>query len=166
MAKSARLVTVTGHKELDAKLRLLPEKIQKKFVRGAMRKGSKRLIREAQRILKEQAYDTGATSKSLKSKALKRSRKRMGVAVFTDTSKLYAIYESKHGHKPHPAKGKTEPFFYPAVIEFGDRHFEPTRFLRGGLYDNAKVYQEYFKADVLQFIAENKVTVALPKVTK
>lgn len=163
---AGNLVVVTGYREVDAKLRSLEPKIQRKFVRGALRKCTKRLNRELQRILKAEAYDTGSYAKSIKAKALKRSRNRIGVATYTDTTKLYARYEAAHGHKPHPAKGRSEPFFYPAVLEFGSDTQEALAPMRRALYDNADTYREYFKADVLQFIAENKVTVALPKVGK
>lgn len=163
MATAGKLVIVTGFKQLDDKLRNMPAALQRKFVRGGLRKGTKRLIQEIRRIIKTDAYDTGAFYGSLKAKALKRSQKRVGVATFTDTDKLYAKYEQKHGHKPHPAKGETQPFFYPAVLEFGSETQEPVKPLRKALYDNASIYREYFKADVLQFIAENKVTVKLPK---
>jgi len=165
-ATGGKLVIVTGYRELDAKLRNLPPALQRKFVRGALRKANKRINQEIQRILKAEAYDTGAFAKSIKAKALKRSRKRIGVATFTDTDKLYALYESKHGRKPHPAKGQTEPFFYPAVIEFGSVTHQAVAPMRRALYDNAAVYREYFKADLRQFIAENKVTPALPKAIK
>lgn len=164
MAK--QFVIVTGYAQLDAKLRGMPAAIQKKFVRGGLRKGSKRIVREFQRIVRAEAFDTGVLSRAAKPKALKRSRKRVGVSVFIDRDKLFAKYAAKHGRPPHPSKGSSEPHYYAASIEFGTEHQEPVRPMRRALYDNAGVYREYFKADVLQFIAENKVTTALPKVAK
>lgn len=165
-AVTGKLVIVTGFRELDAKLRNMPAALQRKFVRGGLRKGSKRLVKEIKQIIRAEAHDTGAFEKSIKVKALKRSNKRVGVATYTDTDKLYAEYTRKHGRPPHPMAGETAAFFYPAVLEFGSDTQEPVKPLRKALYDNANIYREYFKADVLQFIAENKVTTALPKVTK
>ena len=158
---------VTGFAQLDAKLRLLPDKLQRKFVRGALRRAAKRVVVEAKRIVKNEAYDTGTLYRAFKVKALKRSRKRAGVAVFIDREKLFAAYAAKHdGKKPHPAKGSSQPFYYASVIEFGSEHHEPVRPMRRALYDNADILRAYFAADVKQFIAENKVTTALPKVIK
>jgi hypothetical protein len=162
--KAGGLVIVTGFAQLDAKLRGLPPAMQRKFVRGALRKGAKRIVLEFKRIVRAEAFDTGTLHKAAKVKALKRSRTRVGVSMFIDREKLFANYAAKHGgKKPHPAKGQTEPFYYPASIEFGTEHQPPIRPMRRALYDNAAVYRELFRADVTQFIAENKVTTALPK---
>ena len=166
-ATAGKLVFVTGDKELDAKLSGLTTGIQRKFVRGALRKGSKRLTKEVQRIVRAEAYDTGAFYKSLKTKSLKRSRNKVGVAVMPDRDKLFANYKRTHdGKPPHPAKGESDPFYYVAAIEFGTDTVPAVKPLREALYENAGVYQEYFKADLRQFIAEQKVTTALPKVIK
>lgn len=166
-AAKAKLVFVTGVAELDAKLIAMPPAMQRKFVRGALRKGGKRLTKEAQRIIQAEAYDTGALHKSLKVRSLKRSRKRVGIALLPDRDKLFANYRKKHdGKPPHPAKGETDPHYYAASIEFGTEHQPAVRPFRRALYENAKVYQEYFVADLRQFIAEQKVSTALPKVVK
>jgi hypothetical protein len=164
VAKS--FVIVTGDKALDAKLKSLPPNLQKKLTRGALRKGAKRLTLEFKRRVRLVAYDTGAFHDSTKIKALKRSRTRIGVSMFTNTEKLFAKYESKHGHKPNPRKGESRPFFYPATIELGDIDSEPKKPMRGALYDNSEVFKAYFAGDLKQFIAENKVSTALPKVIK
>jgi hypothetical protein len=161
-----KLVFVTGYAQLDAKLRTLPNKLQGKFVRGALRKGAKRVQRDAKQIIRGEAYNEGVLHRSLKIKALKRSRKRAGVSVFIDREKLFAAYQAKYGHEPHPAKGRSDPFYYPAVIEFGSDTKEPIKPLRRGLYDHAKELRVLFEADVKQFIAENKVTTKLPKFSK
>lgn len=159
------LVMVTGYTELDRKLRKLPGAMQRKFVRGALRKGTKRLVNEVKRVIRAEAYDEGSFYRSIKVKALKRSQKRIGVAAFTDTEKLYSDYEKRHGRQPHPSRSDNSPFFYPAVLEFGSETRPPVRALRRALYDNVSIYREYFKADLRQFIEENKVTSALPSVT-
>src|SRR5574343_924366 len=158
------LIFVSGAADVDRLLAGLEPKLQRKFVRGALRKGAKRITQEYQRIVKAEAYDTGVLAKSAKVVALKRSRKRLGVALVIDRTRLFAKYATKHGGKqPHPAKGESEPFYYPAVIEFGSETQQPVRPLRRALYDNADVYRAYFHADMRQFIAENKVTTTLTK---
>lgn len=165
---AGKLVIVTGFKELDAKLRTMEPKLQRKFIRGALRKGGKRLQQEAKRIIRTEAKDTGALEKSVGApKALKRSRKRIGVSVMPDRDKLFANYRAKHGGKaPSPMAGHNDPHYYAASIEFGTETQEAVRPFRRALYDNAKVYQEYFKADLREFIATQKVDTKLPKVSK
>ena len=167
MPAGPKLVFVTGDKELNAKLIQMTPALQRKFVNGAAKKGGKRLLKEAQRIAKAEAYDTGAFYKSLKTKALKRSRKRVGVSLFIDRDKLFANYAKTHdGKKPHPAAGQKEPFYYVSALEFGTDTHPPVRGLRKALYDNKEVYEAYFIGDLRQFISEQKVTTALPKVIK
>lgn len=163
-AAAKKLVFVTGFRELDDKLRAMEPKLQRKFVRGALRKGGKRLQQEAKRIIKSEARDTGAFEQSIKVKALKRSRKRVGIQMLPERDKLFAKYAAKHdGKEPHPAKSESEPFYYPAAIEFGTETHVAVKPMRRALYDNAEVYREYFKADLTQFIAEQKVSTKLAK---
>jgi hypothetical protein len=147
---------VTGFKELDAKLRNLPPKLQRKFVRQSLRKVNKRVQQEFKKIVTDEAFDTGALSRSTKVRALKRSRRRVGVGVYIDREKLFANYAKKHGgKKPHPAAGGTEPFFYPAVVEFGSESHEPVRPMRRALYEHEAEYRNYFRDDVAKLIAES-----------
>lgn len=163
---SSKLVFVTGFAQLDLKLRLMPDKLQRKFVRGALRRCAKRVARDAKNIIRAEAYNEGVMYRAIKVKALKRSRVRVGTSVFIDREKLFAAYTAKYGHPPHPAKGRSDPFYYPAVIEFGSENKEPIKPMRRALYDHANELRALFAADVRQFIAENKVTSALPKAVK
>ncbi len=109
-------VVVTGIKEIDRKLKRLEPKVQKKVLRQSMRAG----LKIVQTEMKSQApVDRGITRKSVKVRALKRSRKRIGMEV-------------RVGANPdliaHWASG--EPFFYPAGIEYGDKDHQPNPFGR------------------------------------
>lgn len=164
---NGKLVVVTGFKELDAKLGALPEALQKKFLRGALRKGGKRLARDVVQIIKAEAYDTGALAKSVKVKSLKRSRKRIGIAVMPPRGVLFSNY-AKDQQKDRQKSGnatfaKPKKDYYPAFVEFGTDTQPAVKPFRRALYDNADVYRAYFKADMTQFIAENKVTNTLAK---
>lgn len=165
-AAAGKLIFATGFEEIDAKLRAMPTALQRKFVRGALRKGGKRLTQAAKQIIRSEARDTGALEQSVKVKALKRKRSRVGVEVFPERDKLFTKYAAKHeGRQPHPAKDGTEPYYYPAVIEFGNATHRAVSPFRRALYDNAAVYREYFGADVREFIATQKVTTTLTKAT-
>lgn len=166
MARPA-LVVATGFEQLDAKLRAMPAALQRKLVRGGLRRAINRCAKEYQRIVKAEAFDTGVLAKAAKPKALKRSRKRFGFALLIEREKLFAQYARKHeGKAPHPAKGKKEPFYYPAAIEFGTPTQSAIKPMRRALYDSSDIYRAYFAADIREFIATQKVTTRLAKVDK
>lgn len=147
---TGKLAIVTGIKELDAKLRTLPEVLQRKLVKGALKNGGKRLQIEAQKIIRTEAKDTGALEKSVGApKMLKRSRERVGVAVMPTREKLFAANKKK---------GRETTDYYAAYVEFGTEHMQAVRPFRRALYDNEKTYRAYFESDLRKFINEQKVT--------
>ncbi len=161
MAAAQGLVFVTGFKDLDARLRELPNKLQRKYVKGALLKSAKRDAVETKKIIRAEAHNTGAYEESIKTKTLKRSRKRVGVAVIIDRDLYFAKYTEKYGKPPNPAAGEKEPFFVPAVLEFGTEHTKPIRASRRALYDNKDVYLKYFQEDTHEFISTGKVITKL-----
>lgn len=153
---SGGLVVVTGFKELNAKLRTLEPKLQRKFVNGALRKGGKRLTQEAVRIIEAEAYDTGTLAKSVKVKALKRRKGRVGVSVMPPRDVLLSKY-AKAQQKLRKKSGnatfaKPKTYYYPASVEFGTESQQPVKPFRRALYENAGVYRTYFAADLKQFV--------------
>lgn len=157
--KVGGLVVVTGDEELDAVLRTLSPRLQKKFVRGALRKSMKRVKGEFEKIVRTEAYATGAYLKSTKVRSMKRSRSRIGMEFHVDRDKYFERYQAKYGKKPSPRKGETEPHYVPASIEFGfdlpnGTHVEAVRPQRRALYDNQQAILGEFKNDVKQLIAE------------
>src|SRR5262245_23165176 len=112
-----------------------------------MRSSSKLVAKDAKRIVKREAYDTGAFAQSIGVRALKRSRKRIGVGIFVDRAKLFALLFKKKtgvklGLKALKAGGLEEgEHYYPASIEFGwtqkDGTFHPpVKPMRRALYEN------------------------------
>jgi len=168
MAKSASsMVVVTGFKELDARLRTMPTKLQRKFLKGALRKGGKRLSREVVNILEAEAYDTGTLAKSMKVKANKRSRKSIGVSVMPPRNVLFAKYaqaQQKQRKKAGNATfAKPKADYYPAFVEFGTPTMTAIKPFRRALYDNAAAYRAYFQGDLTQFVNEQQVTLKIDK---
>jgi len=166
MAKSASsMVVVTGFKELDARLRTMPTKLQRKFLKGALRKGGKRLSREVVNILEAEAYDTGTLAKSMKVKANKRSRKSIGVSVMPPRNVLFAKYAQAQQKQRKKAGNATfaapKKDYYPAYVEFGTETEPAVKPLRRALYENADVWRAYFQGDLKQFITEQKVSYKL-----
>jgi hypothetical protein len=167
-------VLVTGDKELDAKLKLLPKKLHDKLVKGALKSSGKILLAEYRGIVRTEAYDTGGMmrSASIKQAKLKRkdasSGKPVGVTLHIDRNKLLA--------KKLKSTGKTglrkqrdiidvhqadidEMHYYPASIEFGytrknGTHVQGIRPQRRALYDNASKYKALFVADLKQLVAQ------------
>ena len=158
---ASKQVFVTGHKEIDRVLSGLPLAMQKKFVRHALRVSTKKVQKDFERNVKDaELIDTKAFLQSTKVKATKRSRNKVGMALFTDTEAMHArrkkkLTGSKESLKDIKANNKFgDEFFYPAVLEFGDAHHPPHKPMRKALYDNAKAVQAYFEGDVLSSIQE------------
>lgn len=156
---AGQAVIVTGLKQLDDVLAQLEVKVQKKFIRKALRNVAKKVVETAKRIVHAEAYDTGTLHDSFKVRALKRSRRGIGVAMFVDRDKLFALYESRHGRRPTPRSGEDEPHYYLASIEFGYSRPDGTqvpavRPMRRALYENEDVLKQFFKDDLTELIRE------------
>ncbi len=109
-------VVVTGIKEIDKKLKRLEPKVQKKVLRQSMRAG----LKIVQTEMKSQIpVDKGLARKNIKVRALKRSRKRIGMEVRVAAAPGLVVTS---------ASGKR--FFYPAGIEYGDSEHQPNPFGR------------------------------------
>lgn len=147
-------VILTGDKELDARLKQLEPKLQKKLTRKALRKGGKRVLTKFQDIVDAEAFETGAYRKSAKIRALKRSRNKLGVTIHVDRDKYFAEYEKQYGHKPTPRHGETEPHYVPATIEFGDERHEAVRPQRRALYENETQIKRDFVSDMKELVRE------------
>ena len=92
-----------GIKELEAKFRRLPDRVQKKILRPSMRAGAKEVQQAAKAAVPK---DTGRLRRSLILKAIKRSRNRIGFVVRTKGREFFGI---DAGSK----------WYYPAIIEYG-----------------------------------------------
>ena len=156
---TGKLVTVTGFKDIDAKLKQLPEAVQKKLLRSAMRTGVKRVQKAfVANVQRDELIDTKAFMQSTKAKALKRSRTRFGVGLFTDTQAMYARRKkklTKSKDKLKDIKGTInakDEFFYPAVLEFGSEHFPAKKPMRRALYENEKALRASFQGDMKPLI--------------
>lgn len=107
---------VTGIPEIDAKLRTLEFRVQSKLLRQAMRKGMKLVLADAKA---RAPVDTGLMARSVKLRAMRRSRSRQGLLVQVNSAEGL-VKTTKAG----------ERYFYPAVVEFGDGETPAHPFLR------------------------------------
>ena len=102
-----------GDKELEAAFNALALGAQKKIFRPALRAGGKVILAAVKARVPK---GTGALGRSIKLRASRRSRQRIGVAVFVD-NKLIPLGK---GEQQHNREG-----FYPAHLELG--------YVRGGI---------------------------------
>lgn len=126
-------IDVVGAPELKAQLAALEGRIAKKLTRQAMRKAQKIVLADAKRRV---PVDTGALKKSLKVRALRRSRSRFGVEIRTGEG-LFV--------------GKT---FYDGFIELGTKRMRAKPFLRPALYDNESRVRAEFARSLRDLIRE------------
>ena len=114
-------ISLLGDAELARKLHALPEKVERKVIRQAIRKGGQPILRDAKANANKL---TGAMAKNIKLRAMKRKRGRIGVRIQTGTRLEMGI-------------SADEGYYYPAIVEFGDgatrRAF---RFMRRALDSN------------------------------
>ena len=119
-------ISELGDEQLSKNLAQIERAVQKKIVRKALRKAAKEIILPHAKALAP--VDTGRLRKSLKIRAAKRSRNRIGVKLEAGTREKLGI--------PADAKG-----YYPLALELGyvnrGGQFEkPWPYMRPALYDN------------------------------
>lgn len=109
-----------GAAELDRKLRELEPKIAKNHLSKSLRAGAKLVLQATKARV---PVLTGALKRSLAVRAGKRKRGRheKSVHVITDTKKVPELVKiGKDGKR----------YFYPAAIEYGERHKGARPFMR------------------------------------
>jgi HK97 gp10 family phage protein len=106
-------VIVTGLRELDRNLKLLPYKIQGKAVRPAIRAGMQFM---QQQVQTEVPVDTGATKKRTKLRVTPKAMIKKGQRSSTIAMEVTILSEPP---LRKTSKGKT--VFYPAIVEYGSK---------------------------------------------
>lgn len=106
-----------GDARLQARLKQLDAKVQRKVVRQALRAGAKVVLAATKALV---PVDTGALKSGLKLRALKSRRGTFGIQVQTPTRAQLGI--------PSDAKG-----YYPAVLEYGAEGHPAKPYLRPAL---------------------------------
>lgn len=109
---------ITGMQQLKKQLSALPEKVQKKIYRQAMRPAMKIIHKEI--IDNTVPVDTGMLKDSLKVRAAKRSKQYVGVDIVTEAKDFT---KTKDG-------AETETPYYSAFLELGTKHIEARGYMR------------------------------------
>lgn len=138
---------VTGDAELDAMLRSLPLKLQKKYMRRATRDAAKKTLKTFRDNV---PVDTGALRETAKVKAVKRKRGVTGHRIHIDHKLLVEERESRGGRLGKDPKTK-EPFFYAAVVELSPDGNKP---MRAALYGDEEKTLNEIREQVKQMIRD------------
>lgn len=111
-------ISILGDKALSATLSGLTEQMERKVLTKAMRDGGQFFLT----LTKAAApVETGKLKATLKLRALKRQKGRVGVAIQTGTRAELGIDPKDKG-------------YYPAFRELGTRKLPPKPFMRGPLH--------------------------------
>lgn len=141
-----KLAYVTGDKEIDAVLRQFEPKFQKKYGRIASRNSAKKIMEEVRATGPE---DTGAMKRSLVVKSAPRSRTRaFGHRVIIDRNRLFQFAQKLGKKISKDKKRNNEPFFYPSVVEFGDKDTAAQKPLRNALFGNEQAINSFFREEL------------------
>ncbi|MFQ5626654.1 MAG: HK97-gp10 family putative phage morphogenesis protein, partial [Methyloligellaceae bacterium] len=133
-------ISILGDKELQRMLNDKLPKDAKKAMRKGLRAGARPVLKQAKDTAPKR---TGALRRGIKLRALKRSRKSIGVTVSLPTRESLGI----------PAGAK---YYYPAALEFGTKHIPAKRFLRAALYDNEKRFFGIVRSTLRNELIKNR----------
>lgn len=133
--------------DLQRTFKALPEKLQKNYIRRAIRKAGKIVLADAKTNV---PVLTGRLRDTLRIKSFSR-KTSVGVKIETGTREDLGI-------------APDDPYFYPAVLEFGSERIPPVPFLRGSLYDNSSSIMALIRDAVRGFIAKAAAKAAKKKV--
>jgi HK97 gp10 family phage protein len=146
MAQSS--VTMTGLPGVDRALRQFEPKTREKIEKQAARTAAKVVQKRAQQ---HAPVDEGDLRKSIKVRALKRSRKNRKVGVRVVTSASDNLFQGKQ--------------FYGGFLEYGTAYIAPRPFMRRAATETrAEVYQ-IFRQQVARIIRETANEVRPRKTT-
>lgn len=115
-------ISLLGDKKLIRKLKRMEPAVQKRIMRKALRAGARPVRDESRR---RAPILTGRLKKSIKIRALKRSRNKLGVLVQTGT-------RAELGIDPD------DRYYYPAHVELGHGSVPAIPYLRGALDSKAQ----------------------------
>ena len=128
-------ISMLGDKALAETFAALPDAIERKVLTRALREAGKVLLQ----LTKARApRDTGKLASTMKLKAMKRSRRRVGVMVQTGTrAELGIIAKTRISYVGSGAtlrvKRVKETGYYPAHQEFGTKKASPNPYTRTSL---------------------------------
>lgn len=154
-------IILTGDAALDRSLAELERKVQNKAVRKALDNSLKMVEADYKRLV---PVDTGAMRDAVRRKAPKgRRRGEIVRELVLDRVLLQVLRLARTGATK--ARGRkaiqaahaqqiNEAFFYPAVVELGDKDTPAQRPMRAALYDNSQRIMAEFVKQLRALLAE------------
>ncbi len=151
-------VIVTGIAELNEALSLFSVRLQKKYIRKALRNSLKKVQADFKERVPvgedEDGEETGVMRDSAKIRAKKRSRKNvLGLSLVIDRKTYMQLYFERYGRFPGARRGDSEPFFVPAAIELGGAEGDSQRPMRAALYGNEQQVKAEFISQLTEAVA-------------
>lgn len=153
-------VKITGAAELQKKLRGLPDKVAKKHIRAALRKGAKIIRDEARRLAPK---DTGHLVDSIKVRAAKRMKRgSFGIQVITGAGdfagdEFYASFY-EYGYRKNPAyrgaDGKIRSVSRTQAKSMERTEMKPRPFMRPAADSKGQLAAEIVKSKLLNAIVK------------
>lgn len=169
-------LTLTGDKELSAMFAQLPDKVQRSLIRSELRGVLRPVLARAKARARKKS---GAMSRTLKIRAMKRKKGRVGYYIQTGTRAELQSALSKHGARlagkvlgggryssktrrtlqvvgrqlrqlQRPRSPGTKEYYYPSIIELGDKRQPAYSYLRTS-FDERK---EGMVSDIIQALNE------------
>lgn len=160
-AKGGLVVTIEGDRELEREFNELPEKLRRTVFRKAVRASARPVLEAARQNL--HALDnpltdrrsTYALARTLRIRAIKRSRRKVGVHILTGTREELGI--------PPKAKG-----YWPAALELG--HFDhrsntkvaPRSYLRKALLEKETFVKAIMEVEIRRLIPVEMAKKGMP----
>lgn len=135
-------VVVTGVPEVDRAMAQFEAKVQKKYARTALNNAIKFVETKYKELV---PVETGAMRDATKRRTPKAKRRGdIGRSLIIDRDRLFKLRTARSGRPPGSRQGEDGPFFYPAVIELGDKDTPAQRPLRAALYGNEQQIKQEF----------------------
>ena len=142
-------ISIVGNREIIKKFKKFEFKIQKKTITKSFRKIAKKIkkaVKPKIPVGTEPKFGKKRLFKTLKIRALKRSRVRTGLRIITGVRKDLRIKKSK------------KKYYYPAAVEWGFKHVRSGKRIRGKKFmsktfgDRKERYMNMLIADIKEEI--------------
>lgn len=137
---SASLI-LTGDKELDKAMAGFETKVQRKYLRTALNNAVIKVQNEYNQLV---PVESGAMRDATRRRTPKLKRGKTGRSLVILRDQLFKLREARTGKPPSSRTQDNEPFFYPAVVELGDKDTPAKRPLRAALYGNEQQVRQEF----------------------
>lgn len=143
-------IELLGDKDLSAALAALPATLERKALVLVLKEAAQVVLQSARR--RAPRGKTGRLARTLRVKALKRSRNRVGYGIYTGTRAELGLKAGAKGYYPAQVH-----LGFIHTAEFGGRHIAPRPFLRPALIENQEMLLNRIAAHLRQLLEHGEV---------